>query len=324
MITGAGKNKPTKWGGGSLACKTSFKSKVSFRSKKGKSIPVKTQDGEYLFEGVQPGDTLYYQVETGADDKKGDSDEYYFSITSLNWQYLIPIVNRINQEATPAQLKQWEAQPNSYIEYVATQVNPTQLILQYFSQIEKTDENGDGRGSLKIPTTWNSGPMQISLMYGYNDDARSSDFSRAFSNVFDVLSTVALALFVIALFVACPFSGVTCAIGAGVLAAIDIAELAVLTYEQATRGLMANIGLNQYGCSFPEGGYVQIYNMFIMNESVDPFKLIDKPAFEKVDEEVQISNNEYVAKSMWNKNTAMILIASAGFILAINSIVGGD
>ena len=49
-----------------------FKSKISFRSKKGKSIPVKTQDGEYLFEGVQPGDTLYYQVETGADDKKGD------------------------------------------------------------------------------------------------------------------------------------------------------------------------------------------------------------------------------------------------------------
>ena len=53
-------------------------------------------------------------------------------------------------------------------------------------------------------------------------------------------------------------------------------------------------------------------------------KLIDKPAFEKVEEEVQVSNNEYVAKSMWNKNTAMILIASAGFILAINSIVGGD
>ena len=63
----------------------------------------------------------------------------------------------------------------------------------------------------------------MALMYGYNDDARTGDSSRMWSNVFEVATWITLAVVIIGLFVACPFNGVTCGIAAGLILAIDIA-----------------------------------------------------------------------------------------------------
>ena len=325
MITGAGRNKPTKWGGGAGACKTSFKTNMIFKDNSEKKIPHSIQDGEFMFSGVKPGDRLYYNVETGADSKKAKSDEYYFVISTLNWTYLIPIINQVNDSATPEQLEAWESDESAYINHLATIIDPSRMFLTYFSNVENTTESGISNGSLKIPADWPTGPMQIALMYGYNEDARTGDSSRAWSNVFDIITWIAFAVSIIAIFVSCPFSGgVTCAAGVGlmkVVLAIDAAEMAHLAYEQYTQGIMANIGLNKYGCSFPDSGYVHIYNMMMINENNDPFNRIDKEAFENVG---SIQQPAPLGASMVNKNTIMLMVASAGFIFAISSIMGDD
>ena len=322
MITGAGRNKPTKWGGGAGACKTSFKTNIIFKDKDSKKIPHSIEEGEFMFNGVKPGDKLYYNVETGADSKKAKSDEYYFVISTLNWTYLIPIVNQVNSSATPEQLEEWKSDESAYINHLATIIDPSRMFLTYFSKIEDTSESGISNGSLKIPADWPTGPMQIALMYGYNADARTGDSSRAWTNVFDTLTWIALAVSVIALFVACPATlGVACGIGAGIVLAIDVAEMTKLAYDQYSQGIMADIGRNKYDCSFPDGGYVHIYNMMMFNENNDPFNRINKEAFENVE---SIQQPAPLGASMVNKNTIMLMVASAGFIFAISSIMGDD
>ena len=322
MITGAGRNKPTKWGGGAGACKTSFKTNIIFKDKDSKKIPHSIEDGEFMFNGVKPGDKLYYNVETGADSKKAKSDEYYFVISTLNFTYLIPIVNQVNSSATPEQLEAWESDESAYINHLATIIDPSRMFLTYFSKVENTTESGISNGSLKIPADWPTGPMQIALMYGYNEDARTGDSGRMWSNVFDTLTWIALAVTVIALFVACPATlGAACGIGAGIVLAIDVAEMTELVYDQYTQGIMADIGRNKYDCSFPDGGYVHIYNMMMINENNDPFNRIDKEAFENVG---SIQQPAPLGASMVNKNTIMLVVASAGFIFAISSIMGDD
>ena len=80
---------------------------------------------------------------------------------------------------------------------------------------------------------------------------------------------------------------------------------------------MANIGRNKYGCSFPDGGYVHLYNMMMVNESNNPFSRVNTDNFEQVGS-IQESTG------FFNKNVIMLMVASAGFILAVSSILGGD
>jgi len=317
MITGSGKNKPTKFGGGAGACKTAFKTRMKIKTPSGQIKPNRTVNSEYVWENISPGDTIEYVVETGADKKKAKSDEFYIMATSLNWSYIISVYNHINQTATPAQKKEWEANPQQYQEYLESQLDPSRLMLTIMSKIENTDSSGRKYGTLTIPSVWASGPIQIAFLYGYDKDLRTGDTSRLWASMFDAVTWVALAASLVVLAGFCPFSaGATCAIGAGLIIAVDVAEIGKLAYDQYHQGLMANIGRNKYDCSFPEGGFAHIYNIVLNNPQNDPHRMIDVQAAQSNPSSIKGGHTLLTARNL------ALIAGSVGLFMVISNVVG--
>jgi hypothetical protein len=323
LQSGQGKQKSTKWLGGSGACKTSFKTHMTITSSSGSKRKMKKEKGEYIWGDVRPGDKIRYNVFTGADDKKGDSDEYYLIASTMNWPYIINIYNEINRSATQEQMDSWESNPQGFEELILSKIDESKLMLTITSKVNKTGNEGKESKLLNIPNTWPSGPIQLAFVYGYDNDARAGDASRVWSNVFDVATYVSLAVTAIGLLVLCPISaGATCAVGGAIgasIIAIDVAEVAYLVYEQYTQGLATQIGRNKYGCSFPEGAYVHIYSIVINNPNKDPFLQIDSTA--AIKNPVTTSGNSF---SLMNKNTLFIVGCSIGLFMTIWSVLGGE
>ena len=318
MITGAGKQQPTKWGGGSIACKTAFKSWVKVKTTEGKTESPIIEDGQWTFNEVNPNDTLHYRVFTGADNQKGDSDEFTLFIQTFNWPYIASMGNQMMATATPQQKKAWE-NPEVFAEAMMTNpsFNISRLWLTYYQQIHTTNSSGDYQGTVKLPPNWPTGIMAVTLQYGYNNDARSTDFARGFENFYEAASWVVFAIEVFVLGLSCPFSaGAGCVALAGLMAA----EIAVLTYEQLNQGLRAQIGRNKYGCSFPEGGFNQIYTFTYVNPSNDPF-LQASPELKELleDEELPVNPDGSV-----NKEMILLGVAFTGFLIALGSIMKGS
>ncbi len=317
MITGSGKNKPTKFGGGAGACKTAFKTRMKIKTPSGQIKPNRTVNSEYLWEDISPGDTIEYVVETGADKKKAKSDEFYIMASSLNWSYIISVYNHINMTATPAQKKEWEANPQQYQEYLESQLDPSRLMLTIMSKIENTDSSGRRYGTLTIPSVWASGPIQIAFLYGYDKDLREGDASRIWASMFDASTWVALAATALLLLAACPFTaGGTCAVAWGLIYAVGTVEMGVLAYEQYTQGLMANIGRNKYGCSFPEGGFVHIYNIVVNNPQNDPHRMINVQAAQSNPASIKRGHTLLTARNL------ALIAGSVGLFLIISNVVG--
>ncbi len=319
MITGSGKNKPTKFGGGAGACKTAFKTRMKIKTPSGQIKPNRTVNSEYVWENISPGDTIEYVVETGADKKKAKSDEFYIMATSLNWSYIISVYNHINMTATPAQKKEWEANPQQYEEYLESQLDLSRLMLVITSRIENTDSSGRKYGTLTIPSVWASGPIQIAFLYGYDKDLRSSDASRMWTNVFDAVTWVALIVSVIAFMVALPILGggaLLGSIGVGTIVAIDVAEIGKLVYDQYHQGLLANIGRNKYNCSFPDGGFAHIYNIVVNNPQNDPYRLINVQAAQANPVSIKGGNTLLTARNL------ALVAGSVGLFLVISNIIG--
>mgnify|MGYP003663802112 CR=1 FL=1 len=154
----------------------------------------------------------------------------------------------------------------------------------------------------------------MAIIYGYNDDARSSDTSRLWSNIWSAAEWVALAVTVMVMLGLCPWTaGATCATGYTLLA-IDIASMAVLVTQQYERGLLANIGRNQYGCSFPEGGFVHTYSAIIANPAVNPFLGVNDTTLQQ-----NPALSGFSATSLMNQKTILVLGMAAALILLISS-----
>ena len=317
MITGSGKNKPTKFGGGAGACKTAFKTRMKIKTPSGQIKPNRTVNSEYVWENISPGDTIEYLVETGADKKKAKSDEFYIMATSLNWSYIISVYNHINMTATPTQRKEWEANTQQYQEYLESQLDPSRLMLTIMSKIENTDSSGRKYGTLTIPSVWASGPIQIAFLYGYDKDLRTGDAARIWASMFDAATWVALAASLVVLAGFCPFSaGATCAIGAGLIIAVDVAEIGKLAYDQYHQGLMANIGRNKYDCSFPEGGFAHIYNIVLNNPQNDPHRMIDVQAAQSNPASIKGGHTLLTARNL------ALIAGSVGLFMVISNMVG--
>lgn len=316
MITGAGKQQPTKWGGGSIACKTAFKSWAKVRTSEGRTENPTTKDGQYVFEEVKPRDTVNFKVFTGADETKAASDEFYVYVMSMNWTYMANLANQIYTTATPEQKQVWSNNREAFEQYLQTQINWNNMFVTYYSQIETTNSEGEYQGKFTIPNNWPTGPMVMVLDYGYNNDARSGDASRAFSNLLEVASWAVLAVEVLVLGLSCP---VTAGAGCVALAAVFAAEMSVLFYEQLSQGLSKQIGRNKYGCSFPEGGYKQIYALNIVNPSNDPFNLANpetKEVLERDRVNVTTTSND-------NSKLIVLGVAFSGFMIALVSLMRG-
>lgn len=318
MQTGAGKYKPTSWGGGAGACKTAFKSRIVIKDKNDNVIPYEIEKGEYIWPTVEPGYKIHYVVETGADDKDPASDEFYFVMSTLNWPYLIRLMNEINTNATPEQKQVWESNEEAFMQYIEQKIDPAQLMLIISSRVDTSDRSGTYHGIIRVNEGWMSGPVQMALIYGYNDDARSSDASRIWTNIFEVGAWVAFAVSVI---IACSATlGWGCLLGAsiwtwgGTLFAIEMAELASLAYDQYTRGLTAQIGRNKYGCSFPDGAFIHIYSAVIQNQSVQPALLINVQAMEQ--NPVLVKKSQY---SLINQRTILLLAMATGVFILIST-----
>ena len=214
------------------ACKTAFKSRVVQRDASGKTIAPNTNDGQLGFNEVSAGDTLEYTVFTGADGTKGKADEFYLTLTSLNWPYLISVINQTYSNASAQQLARWKQHESTFIKYLGTKVNAALLFVTFTSDTLKTDSSGNYTGTMTIGENIPSGPMTLNLMYGYNEDARSSDSSRAWSNIYDVATWLTIAIE----FLACPFTmGATCATA---MMHLTIAELGKLAYDHLSKGIM--------------------------------------------------------------------------------------
>jgi hypothetical protein len=329
MITGSGKNKPTKFGGGAGACKTAFKTRMKIKTPSGQIKPNRTVNSEYVWEDISPGDTIEYVVETGADKKKAKSDEFYIMASSLNWSYIISVFNHTNMTATPAQKKEWDANPQQHKEYLESQLDPSRLMLTIMSKIENTDSSGRKYGTLTIPSVWASGPIQIAFLYGYDKDLRTGDTSRIWASVFDAATWVALAATLV-LFIACvAVTGGLCAsLGAmGIsgylatgtmitIAAVDVAEIGKLVYDQYHQGFMANIGRNKYDCSFPEGGFAHIYNIVLNNPQNDPHRMIDVQAAQSNPASIKGGHTLLTARNL------ALIVGSVGLFMVISNVVG--
>ena len=321
MITGSGKNKPTKFGGGAGACKTAFKTRMKIKTPSGQIKPNRTVNSEYVWENIGPGDTIEYVVETGADKKKAKSDEFYIMATSLNWSYIISVYNHINQTATPAQKKEWESNPQQYQEYLESQLDHSRLMLTIMSKIENTDSSGRRYGTLTIPSAWAAGPNQIAFLYGDDKDLRTGDVSRMWASVFDAVTWVALAASVV-IFMGCVVASLgVCGsaivvVGGYAIAAVDVAEIGKLAYAQYHQGLMANIGRNKYNCSFPEGGFAHIYNIVVNNPQNDPYRMINVQAAQS---NPPSTKGGYTLLSA--RNLALVA-GSVGLFMVISNVVG--
>ena len=321
MITGSGKNKPTKFGGGAGACKTAFKTRMKIKTPSGQIKPNRTVNSEYVWENIGPGDTIEYVVETGADKKKAKSDEFYIMATSLNWSYIISVYNHINQTATPAQKKEWESNPQQYQEYLESQLDHSRLMLTIMSKIENTDSSGRRYGTLTIPSAWASGPIQIAFLYGYDKDLRTGDVSRMWASVFDAVTWVALAASVV-IFMGCVVASLgVCGsaivvVGGYAIAAVDVAEIGKLAYDQYHQGLMANIGRNKYDCSFPEGGFAHIYNIVLNNPQNDPHRMINIQAAQSNPASTKGGNTLLTARNL------ALVAGSVGLFMVISNVVG--
>jgi len=329
MITGSGKNKPTKFGGGAGACKTAFKTRMKIKTPSGQIKPNRTVNSEYIWENISPGDTIEYVVETGADKKQAKSDEFYIMATSLNWSYIISVYNQINMTATPSQKEEWGANPQKYQEYLESQLDPSRLMLVITSKIENTDSSGRRYGTLTIPSVWASGPIQIAFLYGYDKDLRSSDASRMWANVFDAVTWVALAATVVIIvgctvatgglcgsLAAAGLAGYGAAATTIAIAAVDVVEIGKLAYDQYHQGLLANIGRNKYDCSFPEGGFAHIYNIVLNNPQNDPHRMINIQAAQSNPASTKGGNTLLTARNL------ALVAGSVGLFLVISNIIG--
>lgn len=319
MITGSGKQKPTKWGGGSIACKTSFKSAITIIKKDGSKIPPVTTDNEIGFDNVEVGDRIQYEVFTGADGSKGKSDEFYVSITSLNWNYIIPQTLELYNSARPQQIAAWERNKKLFYTNLAQKINPSLMFLTYYSNSFTTDSEGYYKGEYVV-TSLPSGPMTVNLIYGYNQDARASDADRAWSNAIDVASWTLLAVEIIGMAVFCgATAGLGCAIAAGFFKIAGSAELVYLTHQHLTKGLIESVGLNKYGCSFPEGGFVHSYGILINDPTNDPFNQLTEEDVKNVS-----STNPKLGGIEFTKENILIGVSLAGLFIIIYSLTGSD
>ena len=319
MITGSGKQKPTKWGGGSISCKTSFKSALTILKKDGSKINPITIDNEIAFDNVEVGDRIQYEVFTGADGSKGKSDEFYFSITSLNWNYLIPQTLNLYNSARPQQIAAWERNKNLFYTNLAQNINPSLMFLTYYSNSFTTDGDGYYKGEYVV-TSLPSGPMTVNLIYGYNQNARASDADRAWSNAIDVASWALLAVeAIVALTVCAATAGLGCAMAAGFFKLTGGAELIYLTHQHLTKGLVESVGLNKYGCSFPQGGYVHNYGIQINDPTNDPFNQLNEEDLQGLE-----SSNPKLGGLNLSKENILLGVSLAGLFIVIYSLTGSD
>ena len=235
MQIDSGKHQTTKWGGGAGACKTSLKSQVVIKNPNNVVVPYNLSQGEITWEDVGPDYTIHYRVETGGDEKTGASDEFYFVVSTLNWKYMVEIMNQINAQATEQQKQQWGQDKDSFYQYLDSIVDPSRMMNVIASKVNTSD--GNYEGVIRVNRSWMTGPIQMAIIYGYNDDARSSDTSRLWSNIWDTAEWVAFAISMIVLLGLCPWtSGATCATGYAMLA-VDIASMAVLTLGVINMGV---------------------------------------------------------------------------------------
>lgn len=324
MQTGSGKRSTTKWGGGSLACKTSFKSEMWIKTKNNKRVNATTEKGQYVFSSVNAGDTIHYKVETGADKSKPASDKFSFIVTSINWTYLISVSNEMMASATESELKLWNSNKDAYIDALSKKIDMSRYIMTIFSELKQTGENGIYEGSVKVPNTWASGPVSLSLFYGYDKDLTTSDFSRTFTSTVNTIGWITLGIGLIAFTIATfgvggtVAAGITAVAGSTAVLVADAVEIGLLIHEHLQQGLTAQIGRNKYGCSFPQGGYLHTYDAIIVNPNKDPFKSLNQSSLPESVEGFSIGSFTL------NKQTAYILLAGGGFIWIIASLVGGS
>jgi hypothetical protein len=319
MITGSGKQKSTKWGGGSIACKTSFKSAITIVKKDGSKINPITIDNEIAFDNVEKGDKIQYEVFTGADGNKGKSDEFFISITSLNWSYLINQTIAMYDSARPQQIASWERNKNLFYKNLAQKINPSLMFLTYFSNSFTTDSEGYYKGEYTV-NNLPSGPMTVNLIYGYDQNARTSDVDRAWNNAIDVGSWVLLAVeIIVALAICGATAGVGCVIAAGFFKLTGGAELIYFTHEHLSKGLVQSVGLNKYGCSFPEEGYVHSYGIQINDPTNDPFNQLSEEDLEGIK-----AVNPKLGGFNLSKEHYILGISLAGLFLLVYSIAGSE
>ena len=324
MQTGSGKSATTKWGGGSISCKTSFKTEMFLVNKDNKRVNPTLEKGQYVFTEINAGDTIRYKVETGADSKKPASDKFTFVVNSINWTYLINIMNQMMSTATEEEIQVWNSNSKAYQEALAERIDMSRYIVTVFSELKSTNEEGIYEGSVKVPSVWASGPITISLFYGYDDDLTTSDFSRYLKSSIDTIGWIALGITVVAVTIGT--LGIGGAVAGGIVAigsstailAIDAVEISLLLHEQLTQGISAQIGRNKYGCSFPEGGYLHMYSGVVINPQNDPFQNISQETIPESEQQSALN----IGGLNLNFNTILTVLGGAGLIILISSLVG--
>ena len=80
--------------------------------------------------------------------------------------------------------------------------------------------------------------------------------------------------------------------------------------------LWNKVGRNKYGCSFPDGGFVHVYGVNVVNPNNDPFQMVNTEQMK------ELSSN---GVGIFDKKMLLIALSLGGLFVILDSVTkGGD
>ena len=264
---------------GSLSCETDFISRVTVKDPSDKEIQWtnESKDGDTViaFDKVIQGSTIYWEIETLGDKKKGASDRATVELTYLDTQYMALLTNKILGELTEEQKQAIAGGDASVLQPLIEKYLDLNLaIVSMWSDTLETDADGKAKGSIPIDARWPDAAYTFSAHYGYSDLGESSTESKSKKFILEeVVPFVAeISLMIIAsVLTACVASGWAAGLlvaaraaraGAAIAAVVDAA---ILAKQYLIEGFGV-IDQNKYGCSFPIVGFTHTYGINVAFE----------------------------------------------------------
>ena len=260
---------------GKVACKTDFKSRVKLVDASDKDLPITTSNGNFIWADVPEGSSIYYEIETLADKKKGAADRVNLEITYVDPSYLTRMTNLAIDNLSDDDLIKvitGDTKPiMTWLEENPETIDASLLMATIHSETIVTNDEGKASGIIPIDTNWPQSNYTINFHYGYSALAEQSTGSKT-SRLWidDIAPLLAEAVFLAAIGVITGGAALGIATARAIKAGKTIKRLKKAQRVAEVVGLIqlakqyfkqgfGIIGLNKYGCSFPLLGYDHSY-----------------------------------------------------------------
>ena len=260
---------------GKVACKTEFKSRVKIVDASDKDLKIDTQNGNFMWMEVPEGSSIYYEVETLADKKKGASDRVTLEITYMDTSYLGRMINLALEELDEDSLVKvltGDTEPiTTWLESNPDLVDPSLLMATIYSETITTNEEGKASGIIPIDKSWPLSNYTLNFHYGYSALAEQSTGEKTSRLWIDDIGPIVAELLLTAA-IGVISGGAALGIKAAqalkagqtvarinkarrIAEVVGLIQLAKQYFKQG----FGIVGLNKYDCSFPLLGFNHTY-----------------------------------------------------------------